>query len=182
MLWAGQSRWRPMTCLALLFTNLFYIQLSSTFYIFENKEEHIYKIILAVTREFQSDESNFTLNHHVLNRAWLGCFWSQQWYRLGQKVLSVRWVIVRDPEGRLRPGACFSTRQPDTAREKVAEFIKRWSDVSAAVHNHLWSTISLEKKALYKRHDYYRVVTQYSYYQPNNTSRGMGQILGKFTV
>ena len=49
------------------------------------------------------------------------------WYRLGQKVLPVRWVIVRDPKGRLRPRAYFSTRQADTAREIVAEFIKRWA-------------------------------------------------------
>jgi hypothetical protein len=49
------------------------------------------------------------------------------WYRLGQKVLPIRWVIVRDPKGRLRPRAYFSTRQADTAREIVAEFIKRWA-------------------------------------------------------
>lgn len=49
------------------------------------------------------------------------------WYRLGQKVLPIRWVIVRDPKGSLRPRAYFSTRQADTAREIVVEFIKRWS-------------------------------------------------------
>ncbi len=49
------------------------------------------------------------------------------WYRLGQKVLPIRWVIVRDPKGSLRPRAYFSTQQADTAREIVAEFIKRWS-------------------------------------------------------
>jgi hypothetical protein len=48
-------------------------------------------------------------------------------YRLGQKVLPIRWVIVRDPKGKLRPRAYFSTRQADGAREIVAEFIKRWS-------------------------------------------------------
>jgi DDE superfamily endonuclease len=49
------------------------------------------------------------------------------WYRLGQKVLPIRWVIVRDPKGGLRPRAYFSTRPSDTAREVVVEFIKRWS-------------------------------------------------------
>jgi DDE superfamily endonuclease len=49
------------------------------------------------------------------------------WYRLGQEVLPIRWVIVRDPKGRLRPRAYFSTQQADTAREIVAQFIKRWS-------------------------------------------------------
>lgn len=49
------------------------------------------------------------------------------WYRLGQEVLPIRWVIVRDPKGRLRPRAYFSTRQADTAREIVVQFIKRWS-------------------------------------------------------
>ncbi len=49
------------------------------------------------------------------------------WYRLGQRVLPVRWVIVRDPKGKLRPRAYFSTRPSDTAREIVVQFIKRWS-------------------------------------------------------
>jgi len=49
------------------------------------------------------------------------------WYRLGQKVLPIRWVIVRDPKGGLRPRAYFSTRPSDTAREIVALFIKRWA-------------------------------------------------------
>lgn len=67
---------------------------------------------------------------------------------------SVRCVTVPAPEGRLRPGACFSTRHPDTARGKVVEFTKRWSDVSATVHDHLWSIIGFEKKALNKQHNY----------------------------
>lgn len=49
------------------------------------------------------------------------------WYRLGQKVLPIRWVIVRDPKGKLRTRAYFSTCLGDTARKIVAEFIKRWS-------------------------------------------------------
>src|SRR5437868_9880472 len=49
------------------------------------------------------------------------------WYRLGQAVLPIRWVVVRDPKRRLKPRAYFSTRPADTAREIVAQFIKRWS-------------------------------------------------------
>lgn len=49
------------------------------------------------------------------------------WYRLGQKVLPIRWVIVRDPKGSLRTRAYFSTCPDDTARQIVARFIKRWS-------------------------------------------------------
>jgi len=49
------------------------------------------------------------------------------WYRLGQEVLPIRWVIVRDPKGRLRPRAYFSTHPADSAREIVVQFIKRWS-------------------------------------------------------
>lgn len=49
------------------------------------------------------------------------------WYRLGQKVLPIRWVIVRDPKGSLRPRAYFSTRPNGSAREIVSQFIKRWT-------------------------------------------------------
>jgi hypothetical protein len=36
-------------------------------------------------------------------------------------------VLVRDPAGKLSPRAYFSTRQADTPRAVVAEFIKRWT-------------------------------------------------------
>jgi hypothetical protein len=32
------------------------------------------------------------------------------WHRLGRQVLPIRWVIVREPKGKLRPSAYFSTR------------------------------------------------------------------------
>jgi len=50
-----------------------------------------------------------------------------QWYRIGQPLLPVRWVIVRDPQGKLAPRVYFSTRQSDTPRQIVVEFIKRWT-------------------------------------------------------
>lgn len=49
------------------------------------------------------------------------------WYRIGQPVLPIRWVIVRDPKGELDTRAYFSTRQSDKPGEIVAEFIKRWT-------------------------------------------------------
>lgn len=50
-----------------------------------------------------------------------------QWCRMGQPPLPIRWVLVRDPLGKLPPRAYFSTRQADSPREVVAEFIKRWT-------------------------------------------------------
>jgi hypothetical protein len=50
-----------------------------------------------------------------------------QWYRIGQPLLAIRWVIVRDPKGKLSPRAYFSTRQVEAPRQIVVEFIKRWT-------------------------------------------------------
>jgi hypothetical protein len=49
------------------------------------------------------------------------------WYRIGQPVLPVRWVIVRDPTGQLDPRAYFSTRPSDQPRGLVQTFVKRWT-------------------------------------------------------
>jgi hypothetical protein len=49
------------------------------------------------------------------------------WYRIGQPVLPVRWVLVRDPTGKLDPRAYFSTCPGDRARDIVTAFIKRWT-------------------------------------------------------
>jgi DDE superfamily endonuclease len=49
------------------------------------------------------------------------------WYRIGQPVLPVRWVLVRDPTGQHNPRAYFSTRLSDRPREVVQAFIKRWT-------------------------------------------------------
>jgi hypothetical protein len=49
------------------------------------------------------------------------------WYRLGQPVLSLRWVLVRDPKGRLDPRAYFSTRTHDRPRAVMQQFIQRRS-------------------------------------------------------
>jgi DDE superfamily endonuclease len=49
------------------------------------------------------------------------------WYRIGQPVLPIRWVLVRDPTGRLAPRAYFSTCPHDRPRAVVQRFIKRWT-------------------------------------------------------
>jgi hypothetical protein len=49
------------------------------------------------------------------------------WYRSGQPVLPIRWVLVRDPRGRLEPRAYFSTRPHDRPRALVPQFIQRWT-------------------------------------------------------
>src|SRR5262245_43576839 len=48
------------------------------------------------------------------------------WYHNGTEPLPIRWVLTRDPAGRLEPRACFSTRPEDEVASIPAEFIKRW--------------------------------------------------------
>jgi hypothetical protein len=49
------------------------------------------------------------------------------WYRIGQPVLPIRWVLVRDPTGRLAQRAYFSTCPNDRPRAIVQQFVKRWT-------------------------------------------------------
>lgn len=49
------------------------------------------------------------------------------WYRIGQSVLPVRWVIGRDPTGQLDLRAYVSTRPSDQPRGLVQTFVKRWT-------------------------------------------------------
>jgi hypothetical protein len=49
------------------------------------------------------------------------------WYRIGQPVLPIRWVLVRDPKGRLDPRAYCSTCTTDRPQAVVQQFIKRWT-------------------------------------------------------
>ena len=48
------------------------------------------------------------------------------WYHNGIEPLPIRWVLMRDPAGRLEPRAYFSTRPEDEAATIPAEFVKRW--------------------------------------------------------
>ena len=49
------------------------------------------------------------------------------WYRSGQPVLPLRWVLVRPCDAQHPPRAFFSTCPSDQAGDIVACFIKRWS-------------------------------------------------------
>jgi DDE superfamily endonuclease len=49
------------------------------------------------------------------------------WYRIGQPVLPVRWVLVRDPAGRLDPRAYCSTCPKDQPRTVIQQVVKRWA-------------------------------------------------------
>lgn len=49
------------------------------------------------------------------------------WYHSGKPVVSLRWVLVRDPEGKLAPMALLSTNLALTAEMIVAYFVRRWS-------------------------------------------------------
>ena len=42
------------------------------------------------------------------------------WYRIGLPVLPVRWVLTRDPDGKLEPKAFFCTDQSQSAVEIVS--------------------------------------------------------------
>ena len=48
------------------------------------------------------------------------------WSHAGEPPLPIRWVLTRDPAGKLEPRAYFSTEPSDTAEAIVAEFLKRW--------------------------------------------------------
>lgn len=60
------------------------------------------------------------------------------WVRTGPPPRPIRWVLVRDPEGKRAPQAFFST---DTAREPadiIALFVRRWQgEVTAETRAHL---------------------------------------------
>jgi hypothetical protein len=48
------------------------------------------------------------------------------WYRPGNTPATIRWVLVRDPEGRRDPQAFFSTDVTLQPAEIVAFFVRRW--------------------------------------------------------
>lgn len=48
------------------------------------------------------------------------------WFHPGIEPLPIRWVLARDPEGRLTPRAWFSSRPEDPGASVVAEFVLRW--------------------------------------------------------
>jgi len=48
------------------------------------------------------------------------------WYAYGIPPLAVRWVLVKDPEGKLDPVVLFSTNTNHTAGKIVEIFVSRW--------------------------------------------------------
>ncbi len=48
------------------------------------------------------------------------------WYRRGTPPKHIRWVLVRDPEGRRAPQAFFSTDTAMEPAEIIAFFVRRW--------------------------------------------------------
>lgn len=49
------------------------------------------------------------------------------WYHSGKPVVPIRWVLIRDPEGRLDPSALLSTGLEASAVAVVSWFVRRWS-------------------------------------------------------
>lgn len=49
------------------------------------------------------------------------------WHRQGKAPVAVRWVLVRDPDGRCRDEAFFCTQLSATPEQIVAWFVMRWS-------------------------------------------------------
>jgi hypothetical protein len=48
------------------------------------------------------------------------------WYRPGTPVLPVRWVLVRDPDGKRDPQAFFSTDVTHEPTDIIALYVRRW--------------------------------------------------------
>lgn len=49
------------------------------------------------------------------------------WYHSGMPVVALRWVLVRDPAGKLAPKAFLCTDQAATPVEILTWFVRRWS-------------------------------------------------------
>lgn len=48
------------------------------------------------------------------------------WYYKGNPAVPIRWVLVRDPQGRLQPRAFFSTDQAMDALDILRFYVRRW--------------------------------------------------------
>lgn len=49
------------------------------------------------------------------------------WFHYGKPAVPIRWVLLRDPSGRLKPAALLSTNRGLSAVEIVHSFVRRWS-------------------------------------------------------
>jgi hypothetical protein len=48
------------------------------------------------------------------------------WYHSGKPVVPIRWVLIRDPEGRLEPQALLTTNQQLAPVQILTYFVRRW--------------------------------------------------------
>jgi hypothetical protein len=60
-------------------------------------------------------------------RAVLLCSETGLWYKCGCSATSVRWVVVRDPEGKYKDEVFFTTDLTLTPAQIVEAFVRRWS-------------------------------------------------------
>ncbi len=49
------------------------------------------------------------------------------WHRDGEPPVPIRWVLLRDPSGKLRPTALFRTDQEATPAQTIAHYVGRWN-------------------------------------------------------
>jgi hypothetical protein len=49
------------------------------------------------------------------------------WHRDGEPPVPIRWVLLRDPSGKLRPTALFCTDQAATPAQIIAQYVGRWN-------------------------------------------------------
>ncbi len=49
------------------------------------------------------------------------------WYSQGQTPLAIRWVLVRDPSGKLKPSAFLSTDLKASCQQILAWYVMRWN-------------------------------------------------------
>ena len=49
------------------------------------------------------------------------------WYHSGKPPVAIRWVLVRDPQGRFKPQALLSTNLEHTCEQMLAWFVRRWT-------------------------------------------------------
>lgn len=54
------------------------------------------------------------------------CTGKALWYYESKKPLPIRWVLVRDPKGNLKPRAFFSTDQSASPTQLITDFVDRW--------------------------------------------------------
>jgi DDE superfamily endonuclease len=49
------------------------------------------------------------------------------WYHTGKPPVAIRWVLIRDPQGRFKPQALLSTDLEHTPAQMLAWFVRRWT-------------------------------------------------------